>query len=392
VSTADFDPLAPETFESFHEEFATLRERCPVAHSDAWNGYWALLRYDDVLAAAGDPDLFTTTVQNVVPRLAFTGRRPPLHLDPPEHTPYRRALNPYFTPAKMAALEPRLREIVAGLLDPIVAAGGGDICAEYTHRLPGYVFADFFNLTPELGMAIREATREFVDAVQRFEHENVKRTSLALYDIARTIIEMRQTDPLDPADDPTTGLLAARVDGEPLPEDMLLGTIRQFIVVGMVAPCVFIGSMVVHLAQNPEVQSQLRAGPRLIPAAVEEYLRLLTPYRGFARTPTRDVEIGGRLLRKDEPVALVYASANRDESVFPDPDRFVLGRPNIGRHLAFGAGPHRCAGAPLAVLMLRVTLEELLSRTSSIDVAGEIKMTGWPEWGTLSVPVALAAK
>ena len=193
-----------------------------------------------------------------MPRLAFTGRRPPLHLDPPEHTPYRRALNPYFTPAKMAAIEPALRRIVGDLLDPLVAAGGGDFCAEFTHRLPGYVFAEFFNLTPELGMAIREATREFVNAVQRFEAESVKRTSLALYDIARTIIAMRQAEPLDPADDPTTGLLAARVDGEPLPEDMLLGTIRQFIVVGMVAPCVFIGSMVVHLAENPELQAQLR--------------------------------------------------------------------------------------------------------------------------------------
>jgi cytochrome P450 len=389
-TATDFDPLAPETFESFHQEFATLRARCPVAHCDAWNGYWALLRYEDVLAAAGDPELFTTTVQNVVPRLAFTGRRPPLHLDPPEHTPYRRALNPYFTPARMAALEPRLREIVAGLLDPIISAGGGDICAEYTHRLPGYVFAEFFNLTPELGMAIREATREFVDAVQRFEAENVKRTSLGLYDIARTIIEMRRAEPLDPDDDPTTGLLAARVDGEPLPEEMLLGTIRQFIVVGMVAPCVFIGSMVVHLAGDAELQQTLRRDPGLIPAAVEEYLRLLTPYRGFARTPTRDVEIGGRVIRKDEPVALVYASANRDESVFPEPDRFVLGRPNIGRHLAFGAGPHRCAGAPLAVLMLRVTLEELLARTSSIEVKGDVTMTGWPEWGTLSVPTVLA--
>jgi cytochrome P450 len=158
----------------------------------------------------------------------------------------------------------------------------------------------------------------------------------------------------------------------------------------MVAPCVFIGSMVVHLARNPELQAQLRGDPSLIPAAVEEYLRLLTPYRGFARTPTRDVEIGGRMIRKDEPVALVYASANRDESVFPEPDEFILGRPNIGRHLAFGAGPHRCAGAPLAVLMLRVTLEELLSRTSAIEVDGEIAMTGWPEWGTLSVPVVLS--
>ncbi len=392
MTAVDFDPLAPETFESFHREFTELRARCPVARSDAWNGFWALLRYDDVLAAAGDPALFTTTVQNVVPRLAFTGRRPPLHLDPPEHTPYRRALNPYFTPAKMEAIEPKLRSIVGGLLDPLVAAGGGDFCAEFTHRLPGYVFAEFFNLTPELGMAIREATREFVNAVQRFEHENVKRTSLALYDIARTIIDMRRAEPLDPADDPTTGLLAVRVDGEPLPDDLLLGTIRQFIVVGMVAPCVFIGSMLVHLAQNRELQSQLRADPSLVPAAVEEYLRLLTPYRGFARTPTRDVEIGGRLLRKDEPVALVYASANRDESVFPEPERFILDRPNINRHLAFGAGPHRCAGAPLATLMLRVTLEELLARTSSIELAGDVIMTGWPEWGTLSVPATLAAR
>ena len=392
MTALDFDPLQPETFESFHREFTALRARCPVARSDAWNGFWALLRYDDVLAAAGDPALFTTTVQNVVPRLAFTGRRPPLHLDPPEHTPYRRALNPYFAPAKMAKLEPALRRIVGDLLDPIVAAGGGDFCAEFTHRLPGYVFAEFFNLTPELGMAIREATREFVNAVQRFEHENVKRTSLALYDVARTIIAMRQAEPLDPTDDPTTGLLAARVDGEPLPEDMVLGTIRQFIVVGMVAPCVFIGSMLVHLAEYPELQAQLRADLSLIPAAVEEYLRLLTPYRGFARTPTRDVELGGRLIRKDEPVALVYASANRDESVFPEPERFVLNRPNISKHLAFGAGPHRCAGAPLATLMLRVTLDELLARTSSIELAGEVTMTGWPEWGTLSVPAILRAR
>ena len=168
---------------------------------------------------------------------------------------------------------------------------------------------------------------------------------------------------------------------------MLLGTIRQFIVVGMVAPCVFIGSMVVHLAEHPELQAQLRADPGLIPAAVEEYLRLLTPYRGFARTPTRDVEIGGRLIRKDEPVALVYASANRDESRLP---RARASSSSTARTSAATSpsapGPHRCAGAPLATLMLRVTLEELLARTSSIELAGEVTMTGWPEWGTLSVP------
>jgi cytochrome P450 len=382
---ADFDPLAPETFTSFHEEFAELRERCPVAHSDAWNGFWAITRYDDVVAIAGDPELFTTTVQNVVPKVAFTGRRPPLHLDPPEHTPYRRALNPYFKPEKIAAFEPTMHEIVGGLLEPLVAAGGGDICAEFTHRLPGYVFAHFFNLTPELGMRIREATREFVNAVQTFDMDATKRTSLALYDIAGEVIELRKAEPRDPADDPVSGLLETG-----LPEEMVLGTIRQFIVVGMVAPCVFIGSMVLHLAQNTELQEQLRDDPSLIPAAVEEYLRLLTPYRGFARTPTRDVEVGGRMLHKDDPVAVVYASANRDEAVFERPHEFVLDRPNIGKHVAFGVGPHRCAGAPLATLMLRVTLEELLARTTSIEQAGEPVMTGWPEWGTLSAPLRLS--
>ncbi len=390
MTDVHFDPLAPESFESFHREFAQLRRTCPVARSEAWNGFWAVLRYEDVVEVARDPVLYTTTVQNVVPKVAFTGRRPPLHLDPPEHTPYRRALNPYFRPEKIDAFEPVMREIVGSLLDPLVAAGGGDICAEFTHRLPGHIFAHFFNLTPDLGMQIREATREFVAAVQRFDMEAVKATSLGLYDIARTIIDMRKSEPRDPAHDPVAGLLAVRVDGEPLPDDMVLGTIRQFIVVGMVAPCVFIGSMVVHLAQHPDVQQQLREDPSLLSAAVDEYLRLLTPYRGFARTPTRDVELGGCLIRKREPMAIVYASANRDESVFPNPDQFILHRPNIGKHVAFGVGPHRCAGAPLAVLMLRVTLEELLLRTTTIEQDGEPTMTGWPEWGTLSAPVRLA--
>jgi cytochrome P450 len=387
--TADFDPLEPETFSSFHEQFSELRRSCPVAHSDAWNGFWALTRYDDVAAAAADPSLFTTTVQNVVPKVAFTGRRPPLHLDPPEHTPYRRALNPFFTPAKMAALEPPIRQVVVELLEPLIARGRGDICAEFTHRLPGQALALFFNLTSDEGMEIREATREFVAAVQRFELDAAKRTSLALYDIARALIADRKAHPRDPGEDPVAGLLAARVDGQPLPDDMLLGTIRQFIVVGMVAPCVFIGSMAVHLAQHPELQQQLRADLSLVPAAVEEYLRLLTPYRGFARTPTRDVEIGGRAIPKDAPIALVFASANRDETMFPDPHAFVLDRQNIRRHLAFGVGPHRCAGAPLAVLMLRLTLEELLTLTASIEQDGEPTMTGWPEWGTLSAPMRL---
>jgi cytochrome P450 len=385
--TDDFDPLAAEDLHSAHALYKEMRARCPVAHSNEWNGFWSLLRYEDVVGALKNSKMFITSVQNVVPKVAFTGRRPPLHLDPPEHTPYRQALNPFFTDEKMQKIEPALRRITGELLQPYIDAGGGDICSDFTHRYPGFIFAEFFNLSTELSLAIREVTAIYDRALQEANDELVKETSLQLYDIARRIIDMRKVQPLDPKDDITTALLQKTYKGELLPEAMVLGTIRQMIVVGMIAPSVFIGTMLLHLAQHPDLQQKLRDDPSLIAPALEEYLRLYTPYRGFARTAKEDIEIRGRLIRKDEPIALVYASANRDEAVFENSEQFILNRPNIQDHVAFGMGPHRCAGEPLARLMLSLTLEEFLKRTKSFEASGEIKMTRWPEWGTLSVPL-----
>src|SRR5262245_37306077 len=123
----DFDALAPETFDTPYELYTELRERCPVAYSAAWGGFWAFLRYDEVCQAAADFRTFTTTVQNVVPKVAFTGRRPPLHFDPPDHTPYRRALNPLFSPDRLAAMEEPIRRFTCELLEPLLARGHGDI-------------------------------------------------------------------------------------------------------------------------------------------------------------------------------------------------------------------------------------------------------------------------
>jgi len=388
--TDDFDPLAPETFTSAHEIYKEMRQSCPVAHSNEWNGFWALLRYADVVNALKDRQNFTTTVQNVVPKVAFTGRRPPLHFDPPEHTSYRRVLNPFFAPAKMAKIEPTIRRIAAELLEPIIDAGGGDVCEEFTRRFPGYVFAEFFNVPVDMSLAIKEVSAAYAKALHYFDNEQVKENSLVLYELAREIIESRRARPLDPDEDVTSALLQARDEsGERLPDALVLGTVRQMIVVGMIAPGVFIGCMMAHLAANQELQDRLRNESALIPAAIEEYLRLFTPYRGFARTSRKDVEIGGRLIRKDEPIALVYASANRDEEVFPNPDEFILDRPNIKSHVAFGMGPHQCAGMPLARIMLRAALEELLRRARISGLAGDIVMTRWPEWGTLIAPVTL---
>src|SRR5688572_10373336 len=136
----DFDPPEPETFDSAHAQYAGLRQRCPVAHADAWGGFWALFGYEDVRRAASDSRTFITSRQNVVPKVAFTGRRPPLHFDPPEHTPYRRALNPLLSDERVASLEPITRRYVQELLAPLLERGHGDICSEFSSLLPVQVF------------------------------------------------------------------------------------------------------------------------------------------------------------------------------------------------------------------------------------------------------------
>jgi cytochrome P450 len=383
----DFDALAPETFDSTHELYAELRARCPVARSDSWGGFWAFLCYDDVSRAAADSKTFTTTVQNVVPKVAFTGRRPPLHFDPPEHTPYRRALNPLFSESRLAALAPHIRAVTVELLTPLIARGYGDICLDFSTHLPIRVFAAWMNLQHEDADKLAAVGRAFNVAVQSNIDELVKQTSLQLYEIARALVARRRSEPLDAETDPTTALLAARHDGQPLPDDLLIGCIRQVLVVGIIAPTVMVGSIAVHLARDPALQARLRAEPALIPAALEEFLRLYTPYRGFARTATQPIERGGRTIQPGEPIALVYASANRDERRFPRGDQFELHRANIDDHLAFGRGAHHCPGAPLGRLQLQIALEELLGRTRSFALAGPIVPTRCPEIGAREVPL-----
>lgn len=385
--TDDFDPTLPERFGSVLEDYARLRRECPVAHTSAMGGFWALTRYEDVRRAASDPATFTTAVQNVIPRVAFTGRRPPLHLDPPEHTPYRRALNPLLSLERSLALEGRTRAIVVELLDQLLLAGTGDICSQFGALLPVRVFGEWMQMPEDMTTVLHESGQAFITAVRSGVDDSMKVTSLKLYETARELIRRRKADPLDPAIDPTSALLAVRVDGEPLPDEMILGTVRQVLVVGIVAPTILMGSISVHLARDQELQARLRAQPELIPSALEELLRLYTPYRGFARTATCPVTIGGRDIPPDEPIALVYASANRDSDVFPDPDAFVMDRPNISDHLGFGRGPHNCPGVHLARMQLRVALEELLARTTSFTLAGEPVPVPYPEIGAISVPL-----
>jgi cytochrome P450 len=384
----DFEPEAPEDFDSAHRDYARLRRECPVAHTEGLGGFWALTRYDDVRAAAADSGTFITSVQNVIPKVAYTGRRPPLHLDPPEHTPYRRALNPLLSYERSESFAPKSRELARELLAPMVARGGGDICVEFSSHYPVKVFGEWMRMPPQELATLHDAGRAFILAVHQNRPETMAETSLRLYDMARALIALRRERPEDPGLDPTSALLAARHDGEPLPDEMIVGTVRQVLVVGMVAPMELIGSICVHLTRHPELQQQLRGDPGLMPAAIEEFLRLYSPYRGFARTAVRDVEVRGRTIPAGEPISLLYASANRDEDVFAQGDQFIIDRPNIGEHLAFGRGPHNCPGIHLGRMQLRVAMEEILGATpGGFELAGEITMSRWPEIGALAVPL-----
>lgn len=383
---ADFRVPETEDFDSPHALFADLRGHCPVAWSPDLGGFWAITRHEDICRVLTDWQTFTTTVQNVVPPVATTQRRPPLHLDPPGNIPYRNAILRFLSPRRIETWRPLLRTMVAQYLDPWIERGGGDICAEFSFVLPIALLAEFFRLSPADAEAIRRIGAEFNMALQRQDLETLRERSDALYAIAAGLIADRQANPQDPDEDPVSNLLAVRVDGQPLPDDKILGALRQFLLVGIIAPTTFIGSMAVHLARHPAHHAQLSSDPLLVPVALEELLRLYTPYRGFARTARHDVEIGGRTVKAGEALAVVFTSGNRDAEVFPEPDRYRLDRPAPDL-LTFGRGPHMCPGAPLARILLEEVLRQIVAKTRRLDLAGPVEMTRWPEYGPLAVPL-----
>ncbi|HEY6458303.1 MAG TPA: hypothetical protein VIY90_23745, partial [Steroidobacteraceae bacterium] len=228
----DYDALAQETQEAIYALYRQLRAKCPVPWSDAWGGFWSLMKHEDVARAATEYRTFINSVQNVVPKVAFTGRRPPLHLDPPSHTPFRAALNPLLSERRVAVLEPTIRRLCGELLAPLLEAGECDICEDFSSRLPVHVFAEWMRIPHEMAAPLRQAGRAFNVAVQSNIDSVVRQTSLALYEMARELIALRKHSPLDPEIDPTSALLAARHEGQALPDELIVGCVRQVLVVG----------------------------------------------------------------------------------------------------------------------------------------------------------------
>lgn len=381
--TPDFDPLDPEFTRDPHAVWARLRESCPVARGARWD-FWALTRYDDVVAASSRPGDFTSSEGIVVPPNPVSGRRAPLHFDPPEHARYRRPLNAMLRDDKIEARAGRIRALAVEHVQPFVERGGGELMFEAASPYVGLVFTQFLNVPRELEDELNRMGERFESAQAHRDAEAAEHANQALYAVCRRLVAERREAPLDPEQDAISALLAARVEGEPLDEEFITGSLRQLLIAAHVAPTALIGSAVMHLARDRELQDELRADPSRLP--VEELLRLYAPNQGFARTATHDVELRGRTIRKGERVALVLPAANRDPEMFDDPETFDVQRePNP--HLAFGHGPHKCPGATAGRLEVRTFLEELLARTSGFELNGEPTMLGWPVFGPELLPV-----
>lgn len=394
VDGQEFDPLAAAFVADPHPVYADLRDRCPVAHSDVWD-FWVLTRYDDIVSVATRPRVFSSEWGITVPPNPVSGRRAPMHFDPPEHTAVRRAMNAPFRDERVMGLEPRLREIARDLLARALPAeahesgGVGELAASYASPFTSHALALFLGLSGEDGWFLDEHSQRFENAQFVRDTATAEAESQLMYRYGRDLVAMRQRQPLDPRDDLVCALLEyvqGTSPGAEPGEEFVAGSLRQLFIAAHVAPRIAFAAGIAHLASDAELQQRLRAAPDLLPDAVEELLRMHTPNQGFARTARIDTEVGGRRITAGQRIALAYPSANRDPRVFPEPDRFDLQRA-ASRHLAFGSGVHKCVGATLARLEMRVLLGELLAATDTFALDVTPVMAGWPMTGPVEVHV-----
>ncbi|MGH1505018.1 MAG: cytochrome P450 [Acidimicrobiales bacterium] len=396
---SEFDPTAPGVDADPHSMYHDLRARCPVAHSGAHGGFWAVTTREDVERVASEPETFSSAQGIIVPRNRASGRRPPLHFDPPEHSVFRAAINPAFRKDRLARLEPIVAEGAARLVTKAVAAGEADAFVDLASPLAATSVGHLLNLPDELRDTFTHHASAFEHAQFRFDAETVEAENLVLYDLSRRFVAERAADPADPDEDVTSGLLAIdpakltflTVDGSAPSRDALVeitaGSIRQLVVAGHGAPALVLANAIRHLALDGELQDRARREPEIVPDLVEELLRLHTPNQGFARTVVRPTTIGGRQLPVGAMVAIPYTAANRDPAAFERPDEVVIGRAE--RHLAFGFGVHICPGSHLGRRQTVLLLESLLAATSHFEVAGEATWAPFPVHGPITQPLRL---
>lgn len=351
---ADWNPRDSGVLADQRRAYDDMRNRCPVAHSEFLA--WSLFRHEDVAAVLGDPE----TYSNVSKFPAI-----PNGMNPPVHGRYREALDVLFDQDQMDRLA---REIATSLLAPMLAAGEVEFVNDF-----GTPFS-LKSLCAVLGWPEHQweclggwAHDSQVDAFERVPGAGKALASL-FSEHVKANLELHRASP-DNNGDATNALLAMKVDQMSLDDDQIVTILRNW-TAGHGTVVAGLSIVVLHLAQKPELQSRLRNDPSLIPAAIEEIMRVDGPLVANTRTTTREVEIGGKEIPKDERLTLMWIAANRDPHAFEDPDAIKIERDN-GKSMVWGQGIHLCQGASMARLEMRVAIEELLARTEHFECADD---------------------
>ena len=348
-----------------HRHFAWMRDHAPV-YWDESGGVWGVATYDELVRVSKDPETFCSRMSSRPDAAPLPSM---INLDDPEHRRRRNLVNKGLTPRRVQDHEPKVRAICRELVDHVAPLGRCDFVRDVAAPLPMIVIGDLLGVEPEDRDMLLRWSDEFLAATSASAPQEAldraMQSFLQYADYSNRVIADRRARPRD---DMMSTLVHAEIDGQKLGDEDLLQEGLLILVGGdETTRHVITGGMEALLA-NPDEHRKLRENPALVPLAVEEMLRWVSPIQNMNRTATRDVELAGVRVRAGDKVLLLYPSANRDERVFPRAAEFHVDRePND--HVAFGHGVHFCLGASLARLELRVMFETLLERLPDVALA-----------------------
>lgn len=360
----DFDPWDPEQRPRRAAQYATLRRQCPIAHTNHDGGYWVATRYQDVFDIAHRPEEFLSAPGVMIPKITRAPRMHPMETDPPRHKALRKLLLPRFTPRAMAEWKPRVRGVVNDLIDEFIEDGRAELTSQLVKPLPLYIICTMMGIEQDI-----DTFWGWIEDIiyGRFEADpsTMDDACDALYAYMTELVAKRRAD--GSGDDLVSLLLDAHLDDDWMSERDMIGTCFFLLIAGLDNTGFGIRNALRHVAADPDLRDRLAEDGKLVATAIEEVLRLYTPVSGLCRTAKQDAELQGETVPEGERILLLFASANRDETEFPDPDSFRVDR-KVNRHIAFGVGIHRCLGSNLARLEIRTALEEVLRRMPDVHL------------------------
>lgn len=361
-----------------HEWFTRLRTEAPVWWQDEPDGpgFWAVTGYGDCVAVNRDSARFSsarraTFIWENDESAVESMRLLMLNMDPPMHTRYRRLVNKGFTPRMVAQLEDQIHRTTDDIIDAVIDKGEADFVTDVAAELPLVVIADLLGVPQADRHQLFDWSNRMIgqeDPEFQLSEEVVTQSQMELYAYANQLFADKRANPHD---DLMSVLLQVEVDGEQLSELELDLFFLLLTVAGNETTRNLMAGGMQAFFEHPDQWQRLVDDRSLLPSAVEEMLRFVTPVMNFRRQTTEPVELGGQRIDADQKVVFFHVSANRDEAVFDDPQGFDIGRaPNP--HIAFGGGgPHFCLGANLARMEIRVMFEHLLDRVPTLRLDGE---------------------